>query len=102
MTNPDLLNSRIEKFTQTLITQHTMTQIPTIDEYHGDDIQIPPAPTSTRIYFQNINGARTYEQWDTWHRSIRKLKKYHIKICGIAETNIEWNQKTTEKSKIIH
>lgn len=99
MTQSDSPLSRIELETQNNTTPKTTTSTPTLDEYHGDDIHIPPKDKSTRIYFQNINGARTYGQWDTWHRSIRKLKKFHINICGIAETNIEWNQKSKEKAK---
>lgn len=75
---------------------NSRAQPPKIDQYYGDDINNPPKSQSTRIYFQNINGARTYEQWNTWQRSIQKLNKFNINICGTAETNLEWNQKSID------
>ena len=56
----------------------------------GDSIQ-QYNQNHTRIYFQNINGAKVGGDWMQWLDAHNYLQEHHVNIIGMAETNINWN-----------
>jgi hypothetical protein len=59
---------------------------------YGHSIEQLPTENTLRIYHQNIRGAKTYQQWNTWKQGIQQLQKWKVGIATLAETNTKWNQ----------
>ena len=55
----------------------------------GDDMPTKDSRT-LRIYFQNINGLPTNDDWAEWHHIVTYMKDLDVDICGFAEPNINW------------
>jgi hypothetical protein len=49
-----------------------------------------PDSTSTKIFFQNINGLRFSNHTNRWQQHLEMMKERVISISGLAETNTNW------------
>jgi hypothetical protein len=59
---------------------------------HGHNIENLPNDNTLRIYHQNIRGAKTYQQWNTWKEGIQQLQTWKVGVATLVETNTKWNQ----------
>ena len=59
---------------------------------YGNTIENIPEDNILRIYHQNIRGAKTYKQWNTWKEGIQQLHKWKVGLATLVETNTHWNQ----------
>ena len=50
---------------------------------------------SLRLYFQNLNGLPTNDNWLEWNHIIQYVSDNNIDICGFAEPNVNWNKQLT-------
>jgi hypothetical protein len=59
--------------------------------WYGETITTPKQPHTLRIYYQNIRGAKQYEdKWDPWKRGHQKMHDFEIDISTLVETNTRW------------
>jgi hypothetical protein len=54
--------------------------------------------TTTKIYFQNINGLQEKQFHGRWTDQLEYMKKHRIEICRLAETNTDWDFKDTKNT----
>ena len=64
----------------------------------GDDMPTKDSRT-LRIYFQNINGLPTNDDWAEWHHIVTYMKALEVDICGFVEPNINWTNQLTSTVK---
>jgi hypothetical protein len=65
----------------------------------GNLISSPKQPNTTRIFYKNINGLLRGKSWSLWEKFSQEIKTNHIDICGVTETNIRWDTRTTSRAK---
>ena len=54
-----------------------------------------------RIYFQNINGIKSYQNWHKWCDSLTEIHRNKVDIIGFAETNVNWNPIRTKRAQSL-
>jgi hypothetical protein len=82
-------------------TQHKQTTLtdenPNIP--FGDLISSTKDPSSIRIFYRNVNGILRGKSWHLFEKLAQEIKTHKIDICGLTETNINWNTRTTSHAK---
>ena len=64
----------------------------------GDTMEMKSNRT-LRVYFQNINGIPSHDQWAEWNHIVSYLKSKQIDVTGLAETNLKWTKQQTATAK---
>jgi hypothetical protein len=83
----------LEKKTSTRKKRAIQTMIPRkpkVNDDWGSTIHSKD-PTTTKIYFENINGIQEFSGTESWAEHMEFMKENNIKISGLAETNTNWN-----------
>ena len=66
------------------------------------DVMEQKSDRTLRVYFQNVNGLPSYDNWAEWNHIVTYLKEKQIDIAGFAETNIKWDiQRSAAASRIL-
>jgi hypothetical protein len=68
---------------------------------YGDPITLHKPDTAIRLYFNNGNGIRPYQDWTRFRAACHKLHEMQIDIFVIAETNLDWNTQLTSTARRI-
>jgi hypothetical protein len=72
---------------QTILSEHNRkNNIP-----NGNLMSRPKAPSTLRVYFQNINGVAK-NNWSDWKEASRNISLANVDIFGCAETNLAWTE----------
>jgi hypothetical protein len=87
-------NTNDSDFLQPVIT-------PPVDNYPFGDLINKKANSTVPIYYKNINGANTYNSWNTWDQAFKTTNELEIDIVGYTETNINWNEKNRSYARSI-
>ena len=72
---------------------------PTPPHLHWGNRMEPKDERTLRLYFQNINGLPTNDNWAEWNYITSYWKPNKIDIAGLAETNLKWTKQTTATAR---
>jgi hypothetical protein len=82
------------------LIQHTIPP-PTENFPFGDLLSSTKPAGAIRLFFQNVNGIRSYNSWAPWANACNSLNDLQVDIFGIAETNLKWNTRLQETARSI-
>ena len=62
------------------------------DNVHWGDVFKHKSDKSIRIYFQNVHGITSDNNWHKWEHSVVSMHQRQVEVCCFAETNIKWTE----------
>ena len=85
------ISQEFEQFFSTASDQLT-------DNVPWGDILTHKSDKSIRIYFQNVHGITSDNNWHKWEHSVVSMHQRQVDVCCFDETNIKWTKNTQNRA----
>jgi hypothetical protein len=78
--------------------QQPLFKTPNPNTPSGDLLNKNKKTNTLKIYYQNINGAKTNKNWNNWNERFKWIKDNQCDVTLLTETNTQWNDKNNSQA----